>query len=581
MARSDANRADDRPVLWLLLSRLDRDDLAMAVPTLAWLAEAAGATLEMYAEAQRDGRLFARTGSTVLGGYHHQQFNYLYARFDVRVLKLGPTRVFDSSVQAFGLPVIVTTDSLTDLYRAAMAAAGVEQTPLVLTPPDEPTDIGPYLFPEIFHRRALAMSADTAANFGAERIEAIDLPGDDMGAATLGLARRWAHEAKQVAFGDPPAILSQLADHCRHRRIAVWAPVQRIADRDVEVSAYTEQTSPVADAAAELAEQVANRVLVGRQTGDGDIFAWSKRGVCIQIIDPNRPAFPAVAEAPHRWAADDDGTADEPTDEQLRQWIKDRRLLASLMWHSGEVAHNEAMLALFDLACWTGVKMGVAVHAQRYETCPQLWELLATPRHAGGVAGLIEPVLHAGGLGVLAECHCPADVLREHCTTALDRICTIAGDAGTPAGYYAFMDVDRRTLRHIRPQLYNAIEQAGLRYVVSSAEPGRNRAVHCTDGCIVINQSPRVVCPASPFVRMTTMEDVIYNTPQLRPGWFIGTLDAPVIAFNPYIWRDGGRFMRLIDWLTKSDEVTNVTPRVIARYARLLTETGRIPGVSA
>jgi len=559
-------------VLWLLLSRLDRADLPLAVPTLAWVAEAAGARLEMYAEAERDGRLFARTGSTVLGGHHHQQFNYLCGRFDVRVLKLGPTRVFDSSVAAFGLPVIAATDALVELYRAALAEAGVSEPPPVLTPPPDPADIAPYLFPEIFHRRALAVPDDMADRFDAGRVEAIELVGDDIGTATLETARRWADEAEQVAFGDPPAILAQLADHCRQRRVAVWAPVQRIADRDAEVSAYAEQTSPIADAAAELAERVGNRVLVGRQTGDGDIFQWSKRGVCIQIIDPNRPAFPAVAGAPHRWTADDDGTADEPSDAQLQQWIDERRLLATLVWHSGEVAHNEAMLQLFDLACWAGVKMGVAVHAQRYETCPQMWELLATPRDAGGVAGLIEPVLHAGGLGVLAECHCPPDRLVEHCTNALDRIRAIAGDAGTPSGYYAFMDVDRRTLRRVQPPIYRAIAQAGLRYVVSSAEPGRNRVVHTTDGCIAINQSPRVVCPASPFVRMTTVEDAVFNTPRMHPGWFIGTLDAPVIAFNPYIWREGSRFMRIVEWLTGSEQVVNVTPRVVARYARLLTE---------
>ena len=564
--------AGNRPALWLLLSRLDRADLPLAVPTLAWLAEAAGARLEMYAEAQRDGRLFARTGSTVLGGHHHHQFNYLCARFDVRVLKLGPTAVFDSSVEAFSLPVIAATDALIDLYRAAMAEADISHIPLVLTPPAQPDDIGPYLFPEIFHRQALAMPNDLAGEFSAERVEAIQLSGDDIGSTTLELARRWQHQTKQVAFGDPPAILAQLADHCRQRRVAVYAPVQRIADRDVEVSAYAEQTSPIADAAAELAEQVGNHVLVGRQTGDGDIFQWSKRGIGIQIIDPNRPAFPVVAELPHCWTAADDGTADEPTDDQLRQWIDERKLLATLIWHSGEVAHNEAMLQLFDLACWTGAKLGVAVHAQRYETCPQMWELLATPRQAGGVAGLIEPVLHAGGLGVMAECNCPPDRLAKHCSAAMDRIRAVAGDAGTPTGYYAFMDVDRRTLRQLRPELYHAIEQAGLRYVVSSAEPGRNRVVHRTDRCIAINQSPRVVCPASPFVRMTTLEDVIYNTPQLRPGWFIGTLDAPVIAFNPYIWRDGSRFMRIIDWLTNTSDTINVTPRVITRYARLLAE---------
>jgi hypothetical protein len=51
---------------------------------------------------------------------------------------------------------------------------------------------------------------------------------------------------------------------------------------------------------------------------------------------------------------------------------------------------------------------------------------------------------------------------------------------------------------------------------------------------------------------------------------------APVIAFDPYIWRHGSRFMAIVDWLL-SDEVINVTPRTIARYARLLKGKGYLP----
>ena len=55
-------------------------------------------------------------------------------------------------------------------------------------------------------------------------------------------------------------------------------------------------------------------------------------------------------------------------------------------------------------------------------------------------------------------------------------------------------------------------------------------------------------------------------------------MDAPVIAFNPYIWRKGHTFMKCVDWLTDSDAI-NVTPNVVARYARILRQRRLVPGL--
>ena len=55
----------------------------------------------------------------------------------------------------------------------------------------------------------------------------------------------------------------------------------------------------------------------------------------------------------------------------------------------------------------------------------------------------------------------------------------------------------------------------------------------------------------------------------------IGTPDAPVIAFNPYIGRHGTRFMQLVDKVLNS--YVNVLPHTIARYARILHKEGFLP----
>lgn len=168
----------------------------------------------------------------------------------------------------------------------------------------------------------------------------------------------------------------------------------------VKVVRYIEEKSEIAAVVAKLAQETGNLVIVGRQTGDGDLFEWSKQGVCMKIMDPNRPAFPQVAKVRHRWADRKGSVYDhEPEDEELLHYTKEGKILATLTWH---------------YRC----KMGIGVHASRYETCPQMWKLLNTTREKGGVRGLIEPLLHSGGMGVMAEVHCPHSVLEEHCRTA-------------------------------------------------------------------------------------------------------------------------------------------------------------------
>lgn len=244
-------------------------------------------------------------------------------------------------------------------------------------------------------------------------------------------------------------------------------------------------------------------------------------------------------------------------------------MLASLLVHSGEMAHNEAMLNLIDLSIRTGLKLGIGVHVARYESCPQLWELISVPQAQGGALGLIEPVLHSGGRGVLAESSCPPELLAEHCRCALDEIDQIAGPAWRPRGHLYFMDTDMPTFTRTMPAVYDAVAGSGLDYSVSSALPGRNRILYSRPDHVVLNQGSRAITTGSPFVRVSTVEDLRQKTPGPAPGWWLGVIDAPVVASDPYIWREGRRFMELVEALTQGHWI-NTTPHVVARYARLL-----------
>jgi len=595
--------------LWLFVSSHDRADLPYVVPTIAWMAKELGALFETYLESPRDGRLFAEAGSTVLGGHHHQQFNYLCARFNVVILELGETQVFTSSREALGLKTIARAETAESLYAQVVKKFPAVRPKGVFYGPESPVQFGGkevaiqyYLFPEIYHRHALgyvaagsgapstrplpnlpAWSAFISPNAGhlGKRVIVVDRlrQRDSWKTVTERLAKRWKQKSRGVVFGDAAAVMSQMASHCRHDRIAVYSPQAAIKPRETRASCYAESVSPCADFAAELAIELGNPVIHGRQTGDGDIFAWSKHGVGIQIVDPNRPAFPVVSEVPHRWTAP--GSTDaEVSDSQLAAWADEGRVLSTLIVHSGEVAHNEAMLALVEMVGWNHLKMGIGVHAQRYETCPQLWELIAVGVDRGGAAGLVEPLLHSGGQGVLAEWECPPRMLATHCHRALKRIEAIAGRSNLPKGYYAFMDSNFDRLDRIKPALFSAIASEGMEYIISSALPGRNRVLWENAGCLAINQTPRVVYGSSPFVRAATADDIENTTGAAGAGWLVATLDAPVVAFAPYIWREGNKIMEMAEELRRHGRI-NVLPSTISRYARLLRKRGIIPNLSS
>lgn len=590
-----------KKTLWLLIASADSRGIYALAPTLSWLAEEAGIAFEMYLESHRDGHLFAKHGSTVSGGRHFQQFNYLQAAFDVQIIILGESSLFMSSINLFKNTILAQSDTVCGIYEQLALPDNYPVCIVSDENPENAVDSAPYMYPAILFSKAVGIPLSEARNFPREPSLAAGFssrqeqtlieqyPGlstactvhSEQGYVPLmrSIASEWESSARGVAFGDPDAIRSMLASLCREKRIALYAPVDRLPVEEIQNAAYVEEHSPLCDDVCKMAINAGNRVIVGRQTCDGDLFAWSLDGVCIRIMDPNRPAFPIVDTVHHKWSNQRHTVYDlEPEDATLEEWADEGRLLNTLLVHSGEMAHNEAMINLIELCSITGLKMGIGVHAARYRTCPQLWELISIPQDKGGALGLIEPVLHCGGMGVLAESNCPPDLLQEHAEQALELIAEYSGPAWQPKGHLCFMDSDMTTFSQTRPDIYAALSRAGLDYTVSCALPGRNRIIHATDNHIVLNQSNRTICTGSPYVRINTVNDLASKTPSTCPGWMIAVIDAPVVAFNPHIWQDGSAFMCIVGWLTGNNTI-NTTPNVISRYARILRERGLVPGL--
>jgi len=555
-----------KPILWMFITNLRKPDIAYVIPSVAWIAEQNGAAFECYTECKRDGMLFAETGSTVIGGHHFQSFNYLNCVFDVKYILYGETSVFNSSIRVFGNEILCETDDAETLYRTLLGADFDSCPQWKLGDCKQNGKLfSPYLYPLIYFDRKLGF-------YDPDAPDTLTETDDTFASFTMRIANRFVSQAKGVAFGDPYAILSMLPLLCREKRIAVYGETEPLPECKVQFSGYTERKSRLYREIAALTEKTGNRVLVGRQTGDGDLFEWAKYGVCLQIMDPNRPAFPIVKTIPHPWSMDADHHTiydAEPDDDTLNRYADEGKILATVMVHSGEMAHNEAMIHLMDLIHSTGMHFGFGVHAARYETCPQFWELLHTKVEAGGCRGFAEPVLHSGGLGVMAEINCPPDALYSQVTTAMDKIRAITTEAA-PRGYYAFCDTDLDTLQTVPAPLYDKLADAGLEYVVSSAKPGKNKILYEHDGLAVLNQTCRAQCGTSPFVRICTVQDVHEHAILSSPGWLIGTIDAPVVSFSPYIWNQGSEFMKIVRFITQTPYIVSATPHTISRYAKLL-----------
>lgn len=567
----------------MLISNLGQPEISVVIPTMAWIAEEHELVFEAYLESERDGKLFAKTGSTVIGGGHFHQFNYLNACYDITYVIYGYAELYQSSIKTFGAEILVETGDICELYDALKNKYQITEERIVLfdnayvKKGTNSHEFFPYFYPEVLFRKAWGYIGEKTDYPECKDLTYIDALAADEKVESISskVSEHFEDETKGVAFGDPDAILSMMATLCRDRYVSIYGPVEKKDNKDIVVSNYTEEATCVIEDIQRLTEKCGNKVVVGRQTGDGDIFELGRRGISIKIIDPNRPPFLSVATVKHCWNNRKLGwDEEEPDDEQLIKYARQGKILTSLIWHSGEIAHNEAMVNLMDLASFTGIKMGVGVHAARYQTCPQHWELLSVDRSQGGVRGLIEPLLHCGGMGIMTEFNCPPEYLKKHCELAKAEIEEIAGKAGMPKGYMAFLDTDLKTLTHIDENIFKTAEDVGLEYFISTALPGRNRILYNGKQLIAFNQTPRNVCAGSPYVRMSVVED-LYESEKVLPGWVIGMLDSPVVSFSPYIWSKGNRFMEILNWMVHG-EVINVLPHTISRYARILQELGYI-----
>ena len=311
-----------------------------------------------------------------------------------------------------------------------------------------------------------------------------------------------------------------------------------------------------------------------------------KEGIIWHMVEPARPVLRVFSSQPLSIPRPIKSVFDlEPSDEELNRWAEEGKILATFIFHSGELSHHEGVLAILDLLSLKKIKIGWAMHAQRYEFASEIIELMQVPPEEGGVLGLVEPLLHSSGWGIIVEARgfTSPERIVEFLLKAQRRIAQIAGEKFTPRGVYPYLDATPGDWNSPNYPLWERIRKAGFSYVVSSVNPGENRLLYEKNGFVVINQcSWTNHYPYSPFRRVVRVEDIQALERRLnsegKPGWIIGVLDSPLYGYLPYVWYGepyfgGKRLIEFFDYILEggnSGKIISALPHTIARYARIL-----------
>ncbi len=462
--------------LLLYISRLNYSGNVLIAATLAWLSKSKGYLFDNYYDSYHQGIHFPGgdtrnldtgllTGGTVCGDRHFEEFYFMLHNFDVSIVSTGES-IFSKSIKNLNIPVVAHSDKIADLYRSTFSAMGVSlPSNIVMVGADfgkELLGVEAYLYPEIYHRQAIGVpdtiSDEDLAGLYQEGgkifcffvndniagklldkgydIEVVDrlMAGDDYLSITERIARRWGRTVKGWILGDPVLVAHWLPAACEDDLISVYSvPQEKIV--------------------LKLGHLISSKgkVVYGRQYSDRDFFELSRLNQCLQVIDPCRPPFQSVRHADYSWELDgskDGFYTNEYSDDELREFAAERKILISLMFWSGMIREIENFHNLMDLIAMTRLKCGMVVTAQSYEYMMHApFELLTAPLDHGGVYPLVEPVMGSCGIGVGIESHMTKARLQEDLKEGISRISKKVVNADyLPRGWWGTMDTGMEQL---------------------------------------------------------------------------------------------------------------------------------------
>jgi hypothetical protein len=140
----------------------------------------------------------------------------------------------------------------------------------------------------------------------------------------------------------------------------------------------------------------------------------------------------------------------------------------------------------------------------------------------------------------------------------------------------------RRPFEHMRPGAFDpglaeSVRAAGFSYMWTKAGFGRPAVTFSRDGFVALTLTAGNWDGWSPFYTLSGVRDLRRAERRLlrraAPGWLVGTIDSPLWALSGEVLERGAELHRMAELTAGggvSGRLVNVTPRVIARYARLL-----------
>lgn len=626
MASTDAQSS--QPLI-LLLAQFDHPLKDLVATTLGWMCHEQQVAFDVYYAARRGGGgLFSHHGSLMLGGRHEAMIARALATFRTTVVTLGDIHIFESLVQPGAASVVPVEDieGVIAFYVQMAATLGVVMptTAVAFQMEKMPRALqygtAQFAFPEAVSRRGLAVPFElgdserealhrlgvrdvwTIAMATAETEEwsrsgfdvhpADVLAEDDTYQSfTFRVARRWQKRARGTDMCEPVLASSWLPFCIREDRLQVCG------------ENMTEATAALAPIVRGQGEQVVYGRYGGGPLGvardDEELFNLFENDIVFQVIEPGRPALSVFSSHP---VALPQPRADpfslEPSDDQLRTWADKGKILVSLVTHSGELSHDDAVTNTLDLCAATGVRLGIGMQAQRYLFNPSSIESLHVPTEEGGVLGLCEPVLHSGGFGITAEALASPGQLATMMRQARDEIGKVAGERFMPRGVYCYLDAAPRRWRERPEELWRAIASEGFEYVISSVDQGESQILYQDDDFVVLNLCGYSKYPYSPFMRIDRVTQLLDMELRLAespgPAWMIGALDIPLYGYSQYMaLGDPTNGVRLGDFFAyimngsrmkglagsgqvskggESGRLVSATPHTIARFAKMIAE---------
>jgi hypothetical protein len=134
-----------------------------------------------------------------------------------------------------------------------------------------------------------------------------------------------------------------------------------------------------------------------------------------------------------------------------------------------------------------------------------------------------------------------------------------------------------------------AVRDAGFEYAFTKAAVGpRSRVARGVDGITVMNHTAGRWGGSIPFATVNSVGDLNRAERKLlarkRPGWLVGSLATSLWELSGSRWERGERLREICQWMAAggdSGRLVNVPPRVVARYARLLTTMDLVDGIDA